>query len=229
MIYLTGDTHGSFERIENFCRTHGTAPEDVMIVLGDAGINYWLDQRDESLKRQLARLPITLLCVHGNHEERPENVPGFEARVWNGGRVWRQDAYPNLLFAEDGSIYDLEGRRAIAIGGAYSVDKYYRLAAGAPWFASEQPDERTRGRVMSALNRAGWQVDVVLSHTVPLSAIPRHALLPGISQDMVDHSTEEWLEEIEGKLTYQRWFAGHYHVSWSFKRLRILYEDYEAL
>ena len=37
MIYITGDTHGEFGRIEAFCRRFGTCKEDVMIILGDAG------------------------------------------------------------------------------------------------------------------------------------------------------------------------------------------------
>lgn len=43
-IYFTGDTHGSFSRIENFCSKMETSKDDVMIILGDAGINFiwWL-------------------------------------------------------------------------------------------------------------------------------------------------------------------------------------------
>ena len=40
--------------------------------------------------------------------------------------------FPSLLFAKDGEIYDLDGCRAVAIGGACSVDKFYRLSGGAP-------------------------------------------------------------------------------------------------
>lgn len=39
-----------------------------MIILGDAGINYWLDMSDKELKGQLSGLDITFFCVHGNHE-----------------------------------------------------------------------------------------------------------------------------------------------------------------
>lgn len=39
-IYITGDTHGEFGRIEAFCRQFGTCREDVMVILGDAGINF---------------------------------------------------------------------------------------------------------------------------------------------------------------------------------------------
>ena len=229
MVILTGDTHGEFDRIEQFCEEYETTENDVMVILGDAGINYWLDEQDEALKERLSQLPITLFCIHGNHEERPEEVSGYELVEWRGGFVWIQPEYPNLLFAKDGEIYQFDGKAVITIGGAYSVDKYYRLAVGAPWFGTEQPDERTKGQVMSALNRAGWKVDYVFSHTVPLSAIPRHALLPTVDQKMVDNSTEEWLEEIAQKLDYQGWFAGHFHITWSLDRIQILYEDYMEL
>ena len=50
MIYITGDTHGQFERIENFCRRYGTGKDDVMIILGDAGINFSGGLRDQIKK-----------------------------------------------------------------------------------------------------------------------------------------------------------------------------------
>ena len=40
MIYLTGDTHGDFDRIIHFCEKMQTTRADVMIILGDAGFNY---------------------------------------------------------------------------------------------------------------------------------------------------------------------------------------------
>ena len=45
----------------------------------------------------------------------------------------------------------------------------------------------------------------------------------------MDYSTEEWLQEIEQKLDYECWFAGHYHVTENIGRINILYEDYEEL
>lgn len=229
MIILTGDTHRDFDRIEEFCEEYDTACEDVMVILGDAGINYRLDERDEDLKARLSRLPITLFCVHGNHEERPEELPGYEERIWHGGLVLTEPEYPNLLFAQDGEVYDFNGKKAVVIGGAYSVDKYYRLSHGLPWFPTEQPDDTVKRRVEDKLERLGWQVDYVFSHTVPLSAMPRHAFLPNIDQSMVDNSTEEWLETIERRLTYERWYAGHYHVTCDMGTVRILFEDYEEL
>ena len=229
MVILTGDTHGEFDRIEEFCQEYETTPEDVMVILGDAGINYWLDSRDRELKERLAQIPVTLFCVHGNHEERPEELHGYEELAWRGGMVWVEPDYPNLLFAQDGEVYDFDGKQALVVGGAYSVDKYYRLANGMRWFPTEQPDERIKALVERKLDQLGWQVDVVFSHTVPLNSIPYHALLPAIDQSAVDRSTEKWLGEIERKLRYERWYAGHYHVTCDLGRVHILYEDYEEL
>ena len=228
-VYLTGDTHGRFERIACFCRDYRTTREDVLIILGDAGVNYYLNHRDETLKQYIATMPITLLCIHGNHEARPTAALGYEPVECFGGTVMAQREYPNLLFALDGVVYELCGRSCIAIGGAYSIDKQYRILRGAAWWPDEQPDEEIKRRVESALARRGWHVDVVLSHTTPLSYEPTEAFLPFIDQSTVDTSTERWLDEIEHRLDYGRWYAGHFHTVKETGKLRLMYQDYARL
>lgn len=229
MFYLTGDTHGDFERVVEFCEEYETTTEDVLIILGDAGINFGLNDRDRRLKAGLVQLPLTLLCIHGNHEERPYMIDTYEEKEWNGGIVYWEEDYPNILFAKDGEIYDLGGKKCIAIGGAYSIDKYYRLQNGWPWFETEQPSEEIKNYVESQLEKVGWQVDCVLSHTVPQPYEPTWAFIPGVNQDAVDKSTENWLAWIEENLTYDNWYAGHYHVESQEGPIRIMFEDYEEL
>lgn len=229
MIYVTGDTHGRFERISRFCDRMHTTKRDTLIILGDAGINYCLDPLDDKVKEGLQRMPITLFCIHGNHEQRPECVPGYEEQERFGGLVYVQPRYPSLLFAKDGEVYRFAGHKAIAIGGAYSVDKDYRLERGFPWFANEQPTEETKRRVMDRLKALDWRVDMVLSHTAPLKYEPTEAFLPFIDQDAVDKSTEQWLDEIEDRLEYRRWFCGHYHIEKKVDKVRFMYEDYMVL
>ncbi len=67
-----------------------------------------------------------------------------------------QPEYPNLLFAQDGEVYDFNDKKAIVIGGAYSVDKYDRLASGLPSFPTEQPDDATKDRVERRLDCQTW-------------------------------------------------------------------------
>ena len=80
MIYITGDTHGQFERIENFCRRYGTGKDDVMIILGDAGINFSGGLRDQIKKEYLESLPVTIFAIHGNHERRPWTIDSYQEK-----------------------------------------------------------------------------------------------------------------------------------------------------
>lgn len=141
-FYITGDCHSDFKKIQIFCKMQRTTLSDVIIILGDAGINYFLDKTDYKLKKNLSKLPITLLMVAGNHEERPYNIPTYTEKIWNEGVVYWEEEFPNLLFTKDGEIYNLNGKKAIALGGAYSVDKEFRQMAGLPWFADEQPSKQ---------------------------------------------------------------------------------------
>ena len=44
-----------------------------------------------------------------------------------------EEEYPNMFFAKDGEIYNINNKKTMVIGGAYSVDKYYRLGRGYSW------------------------------------------------------------------------------------------------
>lgn len=49
--------------------------EDTIIIFADAGFSFYLHGRDRKAKKLVSRIPATLLCVHGNHEVRPESLP----------------------------------------------------------------------------------------------------------------------------------------------------------
>lgn len=229
MIWVTGDTHGNFVRLDAFCRKKETVREDTIIILGDAGFNYHLDERDIRKKEYAGTFPATIFCIHGNHEARPQQIPTYLEGNYCGGRVLYEKAYPNILFAIDGEVYDFGGYSCIAIGGAYSVDKRYRLAHGWNWWPDEQPDSKIRGRVEEKLAAMGNKVDIVLSHTCPFRYQPVETFLPGIDQDKVDKNTELWLGEIEKRLDYRKWYCGHFHISKQVDRIRFMFEDYQCL
>jgi len=58
---------------------------------------------------------------------------------------------------------------------------------------------------------------------------PVEVFLPGVDQSMVDKSTEKWLDCIEERLEYRKWYCGHYHTEKKIDRLRIMYKDYAVL
>lgn len=132
-----------------------------------------------------------------------------------------------IFSLQDGEIYDIAGMKTIVIGGAYSVDKFYRLSKGYNWFEDEQPSDEIKAYVEKQLSNNDWNVDVVLSHTVPYDYRPVDLFLSMIDQSTVDESTELWLGEIEKKLDYKWWYAGHYHTSRVRDKVQIMFEDIE--
>lgn len=156
-------------------------------------------------------------------------MESYEEQEWNGGIVYVEPDFPNMLFAKDGEIYDLDGRKTIVIGGAYSLDKYVRLRNGDPWFESEQPDERIKEYVESQLEKVDWEVDCVLTHTAPISWEPTYAFLPGVEQSTVDKSTEKWLETISQDLSFSEWYCGHYHVDDQMGPITLMFNEIAEL
>ena len=230
-VYLTGDTHGHFERVARFCEAYGLTSDDVVIILGDAGVNYFGEgsARDRASRALLGGLAPTFFCIHGNHEMRPQSLSCYREASWRGGTVFVEDAWPNLLFAKDGELFDFDGVRAFVVGGAYSIDKRTRLKAGLRWFSDEQPDEATKRLVEERLEEIGWDVDVMITHTCPFHLEPREVFVAGVDQSMVDTSTEKWLDDIERRLSYRQWYCGHFHTSKQVGSFRIMFEDWDVL
>lgn len=228
-VFITGDTHRSFDRIEYFCAKHQTSKQDLLIILGDAGINYYGFLSDLQVKEYLGTLPITILCIHGNHEQRPTSIPTYTEINWNGGLVYQEDSFPPLLFAKDGEIYDINGFSCIALGGAYRVDKMYRVAYSLGWWSDEQPSAEIKEHVSNNLERHDWTVNYVFSHTVSIQYEPIESFKFDLDQTRVDKTTEIWLGEIEERLSYKKWFCAHYHICKVIDRHVFMFENYEQL
>lgn len=224
-VFITGDTHGEFSHIVWYAKKNKTTVDDIMIVLGDAGLNYFLDIRDIRKKTDVSKIPLTFFCIHGNHEERPYNIEGYKTKEFHEGIVYYEEEYPNILFAKDGEIYDFNGYKCLVAGGAYSVDKSYRLKNSWHWFESEQPTQEIKETVNNAI--ANNRVDVILSHTCPFSKEPVESFLPMIDQSTVDVSTEKWLDDIYNKYGDKiiRWYCGHFHIEKNDRNVRFMFNN----
>lgn len=224
-VYMTGDIHGDPIRlwsIENFCNNHKTTTDDWLICLGDVCLNYYGAKSKEeiSLKNEAAKLPIKMFCIHGNHERRPIKEDGYkEIEVTEGaiqGPMLWDSRYPNQYFAIDGAVYKIQTSErtlnALVCGGAYSVDKFYRLQFRANWWPDEQPNELTKGLVRLMATR--YPIDIMLTHTCPLRFEPKELFLDCIDQSTVDTSTEEFFDELYKQFPADQkpmWYFGHFH------------------
>ncbi len=236
---LTGDTHGWVEtRLGNIQRnmTEYKPEETAVIILGDAGLNYWLNNSDKKHKKRSAEYGYTIYCVRGNHEERPENL-GYQKEFDENvhGEVYVDSLFPNIRYFVDGGEYNINGHSVLTIGGAYSIDKWYRLeraaAAGqsfSGWFEGEQLTAEEMEEIGNKVANKGY--DFVLTHTTALSWEPTDLFLNGIDQTRVDKSMEIWLDELKNHIDWGVWCFGHYHAD-RIERpcVEQFYNDYEDM
>lgn len=225
-VFITGDKHGNFKFLKTWCKKAGTTKDDYLIVLGDCGINYWLTKKDKKLKHQISKCPITLICVHGNHEARPATISSyvkeFNYDIQCG--VWYEKQFPNILFPDDGEMI-INNQTYLILGGAYSVDKYHRLENGGKWFEDEQMSAATKMRILRFIETEN-SFDYILSHCAPLKYEPIHLFLSFIRQENVDKTMEKFLDIVLDKVDFKFWFLGHYHSDeWLNSKTRLFYHD----
>lgn len=208
-MFVRGDTHGDFDFLPQWCEETQTDATDILVILGDVGINYYGKKKEAYLKEWLSKQPITLFCVRGNHEARPQSRPKMKLVETELGIVWAEEEYPNIWYAMDGGEYNWNGKSILTIGGAYSVDKWYRLEKGWHWFTDEQLTAEEMEEISEKTK--GKYYNYVFTHTCPTWWQPTDLFLTTIDQNTVDNSMEQWLCEIECSITYDHWYFGHYH------------------
>lgn len=218
-VYVMGDIHGSVEPIKAFLKRlpHKPTKDDVLILLGDVGFNYFLDGRDDMVKTEANSLGIKLFCIRGNHEERVENVAAmphlrFRMDTIFDALAYVEEDYPNIYYAIDfPCIYTILGKSTLVLPGAYSADKFIRLASGKKWFPQEQMDEEDMRLAEEIVKIRGDEIELIMSHTCPISYEPSDLFWSGIDQSMVDKTMERFFDSLERKLNYKLWTFGHFH------------------
>ena len=227
MIFITGDTHGDFRRFNTdiFPEQKQMTKDDYVIVCGDFGIwndtpeeRYWLDW--------LNAKPFTILFVDGNHSNF-DQLYAIPVSRWHGGQVhFIRDSVIHLM---RGQVFDIEGKRVFAMGGASSHDidagilepdnpdfrakrkildmqrARYRINH-VSWWKEELPSDEEYEAARHTLEICDRKVDWIISHCCPSS------IADIIGGGMYQHDRlTDFFEEIKDKCEFDYWFFGHYH------------------
>lgn len=223
---ITGDMHGRIDERFDQLMSYYEPSETAIIVLGDVGANYYLNKKDKKFKEQLNNLGYIFYCVHGNHEERPEKIKGMQTVYDENvkGMIYFEEEYPNIRYFQIWGEYEIDNYKTLIMGGAFSVDKEYRLINHWLWFPTEQMTTREK---LDCFNYAEKKhFDLILSHTCPYSWQPFDLFLPFIDQSKVDNGMEQFFEDILQHTFFDKWCYGHFHDDrWQNNRARMFYEN----
>ena len=209
-VYLTGDIHGdmSIRRLarDSFPEGRQLTRDDYVIVLGDFGLVWDGSKSDEYWLDWLESRPWTTLFIDGNHENHPL-LATYPLRGFHGGMV--NDVRPHVLHLMRGYVFDLCGESFLAMGGAASHDKEWRVE-GESWWPEEIPNWYQRVICELSLKERDWHVGHVLTHDAPASLVPKLGILSG--RDMEADEYEEWLDDIARRTEFFGWWFGHFHL-----------------
>ena len=224
--YITGDKHGEMEmkRLSVKWWKHLPKPteDDYVVVLGDFGLVFHPVQSgaEKWWLHWLSRKPWTTLFVDGNHDNI-ERLREYPTEVRFGGKVGK--ILGKIYHLRRGEVYEIEGKKIFVMGGAQSVDKLTRTE-GIDWWRDELPTKADEDNAFENLDKHGWDVDYVLSHTCPkeLSQILSNEL--GF-HDKNEDPTTRLLDHMRSRLNYTRWYFGHYHINKNYARFTALYHE----
>lgn len=233
MIYITGDCHGDWTRFsaKSFPEQKKMTRKDYVIVCGDFGL--WHDTPTERWwLKWLEEKSFTLLFVSGNHENFDRLCGNeFEVVDFNGGKAHK--IRENIYHLIRGNIYELCGKKFFAFGGASSHDisdgildindfaceedfynevklfdkqnKMYRINH-VSWWKEELPSEEEMKFGIQTLENNNNKIDFIISHCAP-----QHIVNKYISNSYASDILTSYFDMISQKVTFNKWFFGHYH------------------
>ena len=243
MLFLTGDTHGSFERFnrKDFPEYEKVTRDDYILICGDFGGVWDGGHRDSRRLDFLEARPFTILWVDGNHENF-DWLYQYPTEEWHGGKIHRIRS--NIIHLMRGQVYDIEGHTFFTMGGASSHDiddgildpcasnfeeNYWMLRRmGAyfrvnhvSWWKKELPTEEEYNEARRNLDGVNWTVDYIVTHCAP-SRIQYQ-----IGGDEYDRDQlTDFLDEVSVRANFTGWYFGHYHRTGVIRdKYHILYKN----
>lgn len=207
MVFISGDTHGNFEKIYNFARKMKLSIDDSIIILGDMGLCWRKNMQDFYYNIQLwenFEYKCNLFWLEGNHE----NYDIIQKLPKEGNM---RKCSNSIYMLERGQVYNFEGKKILTIGGADSIDKFRRVKH-LSWWEQEQINDED---VVAALAHKSEKLDYIFSHAAPAAIVDKYKYilcqLP-LDEDTVDRTSENKLEILRQNLSFEKWGFGHYHV-----------------
>lgn len=214
MIYITGDIHGEYKRLENK-KLKKLTENDCLIVCGDFGFLWDDSEREKAVLRKISDKHFKTLFVDGTHENFHllDRLPVVELF---GGRA--QQAEKNIYRLMRGEIYTIEGKTFFTFGGGESSDKELRMENGT-WWKEEQPSIEEMAYGVENLDTVGRKVDYIVTHQpsmTDMALVDRRCSINPLST---------YFDELSRNIVYKKWYFGSLHKNKRIPRGQCLFTD----
>lgn len=198
MIKFMGDIHGNYGIIRQYA-SYTELNISAIIQVGDFGFY------PQSIDFWSSALPFPVYWIDGNHEHFGMLAPYMNA----DGPV---EIKPGLFYVPRGTVMDIGGYKMGFMGGAASIDRYYRQA-GRDWF----PEEIVKGSDIDKLMAYDGELDYLVTHTPGQVMVDKH-FDRGILEDFGlpitwKDPSQAWIDVLKNKFASAQIICGHMHRS----------------
>lgn len=204
-IFILSDLHAAIADVlgtERFPLGAYLTKDDYLILLGDLELHLF----NYAGLKFLESCPWTTLVLDGNHDNLPDFF-GAPLEEKFGGHVGV--FYDNIFYLRRGEVYTIFGKKFFTMGGALSIDRNTRME-GMSWWEEEVPTEDDYRHAEHCLDYSDWEVDYVLTHTCPLSAIDLFGFPVHPNEKYYDKTWDRF-EVLLHKMKVREWYFGHWH------------------
>lgn len=221
--FLKGDIHGNLFEIIDFINRFNLGKNDNIIILGDCGIAWRKDKKDLDQNIKLwneCGNGVKLYFIDGNHENF--NILNSLPIENNMGKI-----ADNIYHLRRGQVYEFENKKILVCGGADSIDKYRRIE-NFTWWKEEAISQETIDDIPAG------HYDYVLTHCCPRSIFEKNKIylstLQFLDENKINHSSEDMLEQLKSKITFDHWFFAHYHINRNLdEKFTCLFENFREV
>ena len=226
-IFITGDTHGDIDwnklNTKRFSEQKILTKEDYLIVAGDFGCVWSLDNSDRYFQKTYNERNFTTLFIDGNHDNH-DALDSYPVTEWNGGKIHKiSDSIYHLM---RGQVFTIAGKTFFTMGGAESTDKDTRTE-GINWWARELPSIEEYEEAAYNLSKHDWKVDYVITHCAPEVTVTTL----GMPEMRIRKPNEltQFFDSLAQKVKFKDWYFGHYHNDIDFGKYHLIYQKIAEL
>lgn len=201
MIYFTGDMHGDKGRF-NVWKLRWLRERDALVICGDFGFIWSGSEKEKQVLEWIGRRKYQVLFVEGTHDNL-DLLEQYPVEEWNGGLTHHITG--NLRHLIRGQVFEIGGKKLLAVGGGESQDAGFRKA-GENWWAQELPQYDELEEWTERLEKMGNRVDYVVSHQAPTNV---DSCVTGHVCEV--NSLTTFMDRLQQTCQFDRWFFGNYH------------------
>jgi predicted phosphodiesterase len=211
-IVVAGDWHGDISWVSHALRMAKAEGIDTIVQVGDFG--YWEHEKEgvyylDKMNENAALRGVNIVWLDGNHENHTLLHQRYADAEKSDEGFWK--IRDHVWYSPRGNAWDWWGKRLMTLGGAFSIDRQWRVFEKSWWPGEVITPEQ------EALAISQGKIDYFFTHDSPTN-IPMELF----KNDYDSQANRAAVSRVAEACRPSVWFHGHYH-----RKMDYSYPEYD--